>query len=331
LFATRRGFALAAILPLALGLAGAFALFTVVSGVLLRPLPFLDPDRLVIICERNASLGIDRAPVTLDTFLDWKERSRSFEAIEAYAIAPVGTPMGDGHDILTAFVSPGFFDLLGVPPLHRAAQQEGGPVISHGLWRRRFGQDMAVVGRRLEQEDLGLSFVITGVMPRGFSFPSGVEAWYIITPRRSSAPSTYRSETVIARLRPGVAVATARSELQAICAATDARRRTDERWQVHIIGLEESLVGRAAPALWAVFAGSALLLLIACANVTSLLLGRVVERRREFDVRRAIGATLHDNIRQLLAENVVLGSVAGLGATVLAFVAVPALLRLAPI
>ena len=327
----RRGFALAAILPLALGLTAAFALFTVVRGVLLRPLPFLDPDRLVVICERNASLGIDRAPVTLETFLDWKERSRSFEGIEAYRIYSVGTPMGEGRDILTASVSPGFFELLGVPPLHRAPAQDGGPVISYGLWQRRFGQDMGVIGRRLEQEDLGLSFVIAGVMPRRFAFPPGVEAWYLDPPRRPSLPSTARGEMVIARLRPGVPAASARRELQAIsAAAAGGRQRSDDGWQVRIIGLEESLVGRAAAVLWAVFAGSALLLLIACVNFASLVLGRVVERQREFDVRRAIGATLHDTARQLFVENLVLGSIAGAAAAALALVAVPALLRLAP-
>jgi putative ABC transport system permease protein len=329
LLVTRRAFALAAVVPLAVALAAAFGMFAVVRGVLLRPLPFLDPDRLVVVSERNLSLGIDRAPVTLDTFLDWKERSHSLEGIEAYSIFSVGTPMGEGRDVLTASVSPGFFDVLGVPPLYRAGQQDGGPVISHGLWQRRFGQDMAVIGRRLEQEDLGLSFVIAGVMPRGFSFPPGVEAWYVDAPRRPAVPSTARSEVVIARLRPGIAIASARRELQAICTAA-GRRRADDGWQVRIIGLEESLVGRTGPALWAVFASAALLLLIACANITSLLLGRVVERRREFDVRRAMGATLQDTMRQLLAENLVLGCIAGLAAAVLAFMALPGLLRLAP-
>ncbi len=326
----RRGFAAASVLPLALGIAATVGVFTLVQAVLLRPLPFRDPDSLFVVCETSRSLSVSQAAVTYGAFLDWRERSLSFEAVEAYEIYPVGTPMGDGPDIITASVTPGFFKALGVPPLYSGADTEGGPVIGYGLWRRRFGQDRAVVGRRLEQEDLGLDFLIAGVMPAGFAFPPGVEAWYINAMRRPAVPSAMRTLTVIARLRRGTSPEAARRELQGIQDGGRGNTSPNADWRVRLIPLEESLIGRARGGLWAVLGGSCLLLLIACINFTSLMAGRAIERQREFDVRKAIGASLRDITRQLLVEHLVLASSAGVIGTAVAVVAVPVLLRLAP-
>lgn len=330
LFLSRRPFALASVLPLALGIAATVSVFTLVHAVILRPLPFPDPDSLFVVCETSRSLKAPEAPVTYGAFLDWRERSRSFEAVEAYEIAPVGTPIGDGPDILTASVTPGFFKALGIRPLYSAANTEDGPVIGHGLWRRRFGQDRAVIGRRLEQESLGLSFTITGVMPAGFGFPRGVEAWYITPTRRPAVPSTARNVTVIARLRPGVSPEAARRELQDIRDGERGSTSASADWRVRLVPLEQSIVGRARGGLWAVLGVSCLLLLMACINFTSLIAARTVERRREFAIRKAIGANLRDITRQLVVEHLVLVTSAGVIGTAVSVVAVPALLRLAP-
>jgi len=330
LLGTRRVFTLGAITTLALGIAAPVGVFTVVRGVLLRPLPFREPGALVAIFESNPSQGVERAPVPLEALLDWQERSRSFEGIEAYYVYPVGTPMGDGADIVTASVTQNFFTVLGVPPLYRASPQDAGPLISHGLWTRRFGMQTEAVGKRLEQEELGLSFVITGVMPPGFSFPPGVEAWYVTPSRRPAVRSTVRDQMVVARLRDGVSLEAARRELQDIRLSTGGNDGLANGWQVRVTRLEDSLVGRARPALWAIFAGSGLLLLIACINFTGLLLGRGVERWREFEVRWAVGATRSDIARQVFAEHVVLASIAAALGTLFAAGVVPALLRFAP-
>ncbi len=310
-----RRFAIAAILPLALGMGATVAAFSVVRGVLLRPLPFADPGALVAIYESNLSLGVARAPATLDTFLDWRERSRSFESLESFSSVPVGWPFGgDVPDVQTATVSPGFFRLLGVEPqLCIRPVGEAGPLISHGLWRRRFALDPATVGRRLELFDL--TFTVSGVMPEAFGFPPGVDAWDVLPPTRPRIRNPNRNLTVLGRLRRGVSLDTAQADMDVVARLlAQEHPETNRGWGVVVVNLQDSLVGQARPALIAVMVVAVLLLLVGCVNLASLLLAQAIERQHEFGIRRALGAGFGQVLSQAIVESgLVAVLAAGLG------------------
>jgi putative ABC transport system permease protein len=308
-------FAVAAVLPIAIGMGATVAAFSVVRGVLLRPLPFADPDALVAVYESNPALGVTRAPSTIDTFLDWRERSRSFQALESFSIVPVGWPFGgEDPDVQTARVTPGFFHVLGVEPV-LCLQPVGarGPLISHGLWQRRFALDLAAIGRRLDLFDL--TFTVSGAMPEGFDFPPGVDAWDVVPPTRPRVRDNHRDLTVVGRLRRGVSVATAQAEMEVVAQRlAEEHPESNAGWRVRVVTLQDSLVGQARPAVVAVMVVALLLLLVGCVNLASLLLARAIERRREFGIRRALGAGLGHVLSQSVAESAVVAILAaGLG------------------
>jgi hypothetical protein len=169
-------FVLSAVVPLALGLGATVATFTIAESVLIRPLRLEDPASLVAIYEANAAAGVDRSPISIDTLLDWQERSRSFVEFAAYQVPAVSLPWGgNATDVPWVDVTPDFFKVLGVDPSLGRLDTSGGYLVSTRLWRQRFGADPNVVGRVVDVFGDEYSFRVAGVMPETFSFPPGIE------------------------------------------------------------------------------------------------------------------------------------------------------------
>ncbi len=341
------GFTAVALLTLALGIGANTAIFSIVENVLLQPLGFKDPERLVRVSHDAPE---DRSTITPGAFSppdfeDLERDNSAFAEMAAWYFIPgqSKTTLTGGEapqELDTAYVSGRFFSLLGVAPaLGRApgaAENMPGSdrvvVLSHGLWQSRFGADSAIVGKTVSLD--GEAFTVIGVMPRGFGFPSHEAAMWVPLsligeddiPRRRGL----RWLTVIGRLAPGVTVAAADA-----AAGTVMRRLareypdTNARWDtVTVQSLKTSLVGEVRPALLVLLGAVVLVQLIACANLANLLLARGSARHRDYAVRAALGAGRGRIVRQLLAESLALalaGGVLGLG---LAWIGLDALLKL---
>lgn len=324
------GFAIAAALTFALGIGASTAIFSVVHGVLLRPLPYADPDRLVVLWEHNVARGNDRNVVAVPNFEAWRARARSFEGMAGLVPLPAtiaGAPSPER--VMGAEVSPGYFALLGIrPALGRAFTDEeeldGGAnvlVLSDGFWHSHFGGDRGVVGRTLSID--GRPHTIIGVMPPSFDPPQF--AWLIDQAfwRPFGATASNRGWgrflLVVARVKETVPVAAAKAELRAIAAQRASEDKTDEGWSANIVSLTEQITGDVRLPLLVLLGAVGLLLLMAITNVANLTLGLVRRREHELAVRRAIGATSGRLLRQLVTQSVVVGAIGctiGLGAAV---------------
>lgn len=341
--AKRPGFTAVIVLTLALGIGANTAIFSVLNAVVLRPLPFPEPDRLVMIWESAEDNGMPQAPVAYAYSEDWRQQNDVFEGIAAinrsrFTLAGVDHP----ERILAARVSAEFFPLLGVEAAvgrtfssedDRVGAQET-VVLSDGLWRRRFGGSPDVIGRSLTLNET--EHVIIGVLPSGFDFPdmlSGAELW---TPVKAERPVFVSSRgghafRTIARLKPGVTQEQARADMENVAARlAEAYPEFNAGWGLRIVPLHERVVGQVRPLLLMLLGAVVLVLLIACANVGSMLLARSEGRDREFAIRGALGAGRLRLVRQLLTESVLLGLLGGIFGLLLAVWGIDALSGLIP-
>ena len=328
------GFTLAAVVALALGMGATAAVFSVINGVLLRPLAYSDADALVVVLHHGSD------PVAPANFLDWRRQVHSFAGMEAAEYwTPTLAGVGQTERLPALRVTAGMFSLLGAKPLlgrtFVAGEDEAGRdrvvVLSYGVWSERFGGDQGVLGRAILLD--GKPFTVIGVMPRGFRFApfwaTKAQMWAPLVLASRASDRGGESLRVFARLRPGGSLVQARSEVAVVTARLE-RAYAGTNQDVRVLPLKEKVVGDVRPALLLLLSAVAFLLLIACANVSHLLLARTAARRREIAVRRALGARRFHLLRQFLTENLLLAGIAGTFGLLLADLAVRALPAIAP-
>jgi putative ABC transport system permease protein len=330
------GFTLIAVFTLALGIGANTAIFSVVDAVLLRPLPYADPERLVWLWDTSPQLPT--APASLPDFLDWKERNRSFEHLAAIQGGNIFLEAGDGtQDTPVGLVTPEMFALFRVNPIlgRTFTAEETLPgrsqvaVLGYALWQNRFGSDPNVVGRTIELS--GAAHTVVGVMPAGFSFPNQAELWrpLSIDPNKLDRGPHYLY--IVGRLKPEITLPQAQAEMSVIAARL--AQQYPEKIAGHGVKLEplrDVIVGNIGPALFILLGAVGFVLLIACANVANLLLARVGARQKEIAVRAALGASRLRIVRQLLAESFMLAAGGGAAGLLIAIFGVNWLVSLGP-
>jgi putative ABC transport system permease protein len=342
-----RGFALVAILTLAFGLGANTAIFSVVNAILLRPLPFGKPDRLLIVGMQNMSRAGDYGfELSYLNIRDLNAQMKTLAGVGGYLVGSTFLAEGREPELLNgAYVSANVLPLLGVRPqlggfFSEKDDRMGAPavaVISNDLWVTHFGRDANIIGRKVTFGTAGIRRTIVGVMPPGFKFPADVEKsdyWMPLLPSIGKDNIDERGAVfidVIGRLRDGVKLAQAQAEAEAVSARLEKqypKYNTDIRFR--LAPMQQIVVRQVKPALVALLAAVGVVLLIACANVANLLLARAASRQREISIRTAVGASRGRIVRQLLVESVVLSVVAGACGLLIATWGVAGLVALAP-
>ncbi len=328
------GFTAIVVLTLALGIGATTAIFSVVRDVLLRELPFAEPERLVRAWVADSSRGEAHGPLSIPDLADWRTGNVAFSDLAGYSTLPTGltlTDEGEPVRLATAYVSESFFSTLGVqaaagrvilPDEHQPGREKV-VVLSYRLWQARFGGDAALIGRTLRLNDA--PFTVVGVLPAAVRFPdSEVDVWTPLEVVPATGVPRVRGVRwiqVVGRLRPDVTVERAREDLAAV-----AKRLSNEfgdsnsGWRdATVVPLRDDLVGSARPRLIVLFGAVVLVLLLACTNIANLVLARGWHRRREVALRAALGASRGRLVRQALIENLVLALAGGLLGVALAW------------
>ena len=329
-------FTIAALLTLAIGIGANVAIFSLVSGVLLKPLPLHDPERLVVIWDTHPSLPVPYMVASPPRVVEWRRTKQVFDEVGGFVATQMTiSDAGVAEQIAGATVYEGLLQALGVPPAvgRYFLPDEFRPtapravLLSDQLWRRRFGADRGLVGHTIKLS--GYDHVVVGIMPASFNFVPSVtiegkpplERAQFWIPQRVADPNTQWGAhylTAIGRLRAGVTVDSANRELKAVAARIEREQPQEARWGVEVVPLLTQATGSLRPTLLTLFGAVAFVLLLACTNVANLLLARSVGRRRELAVRAALGASRLRLARQLLIESLTLGTAGGATGVLLA-------------
>jgi len=334
-------FSMTAVLSLALGIGASLAIFAVADSLLLRPLPFRDPNRVVMVWERNIRTKNLHNPISAANYFDWRAQNNVFESMAAFGDGRVVLSYGDRvEELRTRFATAGMLPMLGVKPFRGRffTEEEDAPkgpdvvVISYRLWQGWFAGDDAIVGRKIQVRSKPAT--VLGVLPPGFYFlDRNIDVWEPIgfDPARDYRASSGRGPSAAARLKPGVTFQQAQNEMAGIARRLEiAYPKFNLNWTVNLEPVRDAMVREVKTSLRILLGAVGLLLLVACANVANLLLARYSSRRREIAVRMAIGAGRARVVRQLITENMLLAFTGSLLALGLARLAVKVLVALAP-
>lgn len=335
----RPGFTMIAVIALALGIGANTAIFSLVNAVLLQPLPFAEPDRLVWVWG-NIRNGTSRASVSPPDFLDYRQQNTTFEEFAAAFGAPLPlnlTGSGEPERLTAAGVTGNYFNALGAQPqLGRTFLLENEKpgsdqvaVLSHGLWQKRFGGDPTIINKTVVLD--GRSFAVIGVMPQDFNFPQAAELWVPINFEIADGMKIRKAHFLrpIGKLKNGVTLAQAQADLDVIAARLEEQYPDSNlSWSLRLVSLREQLVGNTRPTLFILFGAVGFVLLIACANVANLLLVRAAGRQKEIALRTALGAGRFRIVRQMITESVLLALIGGALGTILAVWGIELLVKL---
>ena len=335
------GFTAAAILALTLGIGANTAIFSVVNSVLLRPLPYSDPGRLMQLWEEKPSKGRNEIPASYPNFADWRDQNQVFEHVVAYADWTFNlTGTGEPERIRSAIVSSAFFSTLGIKPLRGrvflSGEDERGKdlvaVISESLWQRRFDSDPNIVGRSINLDDK--SFTVVGVIARGIQAPlqsDQIELWAPVSHGFALTNRFGHYLNVIARLKPDVTTQQAQTEMKTIASRLQQQYpESNKELGVRVVPLSEQIVGNSRTSLLVMLGAVVFVLLIGAANVANMLLARAAARQKEMAIRTALGAGRWRIVRQLLTESMLLSLVSGILGFLVALWGIDLLVALSP-
>ncbi len=324
------GVSLIAVITLALGIGGTTAIFTVVNAFLFRPLPYSDPDQLVMIDSqyRGQSVG-----VSFPDFEDWRRQNNSFSDMAFFNLRwNANLDFGDRTETLTlTFGTANLFSTLGVTPILGRGPTTDEPdtvLLSHGVWQKHFGSDQSIIGKQLRVD--GKSLTVIGVMPPDFRFPFQTDMWWLSDRYFTLHGRGMRIDQTIARLRPGISAEQSQAEMRQIAGRlAEAYQETNEEISASVVPLRDFWFGKIRRSFWLLLGACGFVLLIACANVANLLMTQATTRERELAVRAALGASHGRLIRQSISESlllVLIGSLLGIGLSALGLETLGALL-----